>query len=60
MSNHSKFQIQWGGAVGNWRPAITGTLNQTGEDDDTRAIARRRARGIPPAIIANAQAQEGT
>jgi hypothetical protein len=34
----ARYQIQvtgeWGGAVLNgWRPAITGTLNQTGEDD---------------------------
>ena len=43
------FQIQvtgdWGGAIGGWRPAITGTLNQTGQDDawasteDTRDAA---------------------
>jgi hypothetical protein len=43
------YQIQvtgeWGGSVGGWRPAITGTLNQTGREDawasteDTREAA---------------------
>jgi hypothetical protein len=32
------FQIQvtgeWAGVVGGWRPAISGTVNQTGESDD--------------------------
>ena len=34
----SRYQVQvrgqYGGAVGDWRPAITGTLNQTGQSDD--------------------------
>lgn len=24
----------WGGASGSWRPAVTGTLNQTGRSDE--------------------------
>ena len=33
----TSYQVQvtgeWGGSVGGWRPAITGTLNQTGQSD---------------------------
>ena len=40
---------EWAGMVGAWRPAISGTLNQTGRDDveastfDTRDEAETRA-----------------
>ena len=34
MSYQIQVRGEWGGSVGGWRPAITGTLNQTGQSDD--------------------------
>ena len=30
----------WAGSSGSWRPAISGTLNQTGEDDESASTFR--------------------
>jgi hypothetical protein len=44
---------EWGGTVGGWRPAITGTLNQTGGDDEwaSTCVGRDTARAMFDAVI---------
>lgn len=35
MAYRIEVRGEWGGTTGHWRPAITGTLNQTDGDDAT-------------------------